>query len=905
MTGAGRLGRHHRQEVEHRQMPSGARVSSLPASEKILPWAYRSLLFLAIAIPLIFGLIQAAGEAPAARWTAPVKVAPGELNEYPDVAVDANGTAWVVWVGAQTGQEHILLRGFKGVEGLPTADVGLENGLQAWPRVLTFKEQLWVIWCAKVRSIHQPDAHWRLLAREIKKGVPGTVIELSSPAEDALRPVPGLDARGRPFVAWESRLGKRFRIMLRALEPLSAEGEAELPPAQELSDGGELNLRPTLTRAPGEGLYVFWDRYDGNHSQIVGRKVSIEFPSDTSTGTDKAGTDKAGTENVQVRKMPALGTMIRISPESASNLSPSAVTDKQGRVFIAYSTNSDGKGGIVPAGRKLRLRVLEQGALTEPVGGQVPRILTHPKRLDAVEFPTLQLDPEGRPWLFARRGQGWIAFCYDGDRWKLPVDMSEGGWGGRGRELRAAWSPDGFHLVARRLHMSAHQLFIPYMKNARAPMLRPASSEGLQALPPLPRAEGLPGVPDVLGATILPPSTPLPPVELKPELVKEEQYVLDDGVGPPRKVLTTAVWAGQGEGLGAPLPREMPVGVYYGDLHTHSWLSDGAGDPDEIYTRSRDRYRYHFVALTDHDLENGNRILPSEWDLLKLWAEFFNDPGRFVTFQAYEWTDATYPRGGGHKNVYYPGAEAPIYNVAAEAPDSKTLFELLQAEGAFAAPHHVGWTGTDWENHNPQVQRAVELVSVHGAFEKPGNLPILPRAEQVGMFVRDGLLRGLRFGFLGGSDGHGFPYHYGVSRREDPWRTGITGILAMALERSRLHAAMMNRHTIASSGPPIGVWLHVNGSPMGTELVADREPRVDVRVEGLVPLSEVVVVRDGEDKHRLTPDGLRLETSFTDALQPGTHFYYVRATQKDGEVAWSSPVWVDVQGGLPHGPPDP
>jgi len=29
------------------------------------------------------------------------------------------------------------------------------------------------------------------------------------------------------------------------------------------------------------------------------------------------------------------------------------------------------------------------------------------------------------------------------------------------------------------------------------------------------------------------------------------------------------------------------------------------------------------------------------------------------------------------------------------------------------------------------------------------------------------------------------------------------------------------------------------------------------------------------------------------AAQPGQHWYYVRVEQEDGELAWSSPIWID------------
>ena len=45
--------------------------------------------------------------------------------------------------------------------------------------------------------------------------------------------------------------------------------------------------------------------------------------------------------------------------------------------------------------------------------------------------------------------------------------------------------------------------------------------------------------------------------------------------------------------------------------------------------------------------------------------------------------------------------------------------------------------------------------------------------------------------------------------------------------------------------------------------------------------------------HALEPDALTAELSWTDDTPlSGTSYYYLRAEQRDDEVAWSSPIWV-------------
>lgn len=45
--------------------------------------------------------------------------------------------------------------------------------------------------------------------------------------------------------------------------------------------------------------------------------------------------------------------------------------------------------------------------------------------------------------------------------------------------------------------------------------------------------------------------------------------------------------------------------------------------------------------------------------------------------------------------------------------------------------------------------------------------------------------------------------------------------------------------------------------------------------------------------HRGVPDGgFRVPFAFVDHTPPGTHYYYLRVSQENGQMAWSSPIWV-------------
>jgi hypothetical protein len=62
-------------------------------------------------------------------------------------------------------------------------------------------------------------------------------------------------------------------------------------------------------------------------------------------------------------------------------------------------------------------------------------------------------------------------------------------------------------------------------------------------------------------------------------------------------------------------------------------------------------------------------------------------------------------------------------------------------------------------------------------------------------------------------------------------------------------------------------------------------------------LDRVEIVSQGVAVTRLPVDGLDLVTEWCDERRsrpPHDCYYYLRARQADGNCAWASPIWVDV-----------
>ena len=346
--------------------------------------------------------------------------------------------------------------------------------------------------------------------------------------------------------------------------------------------------------------------------------------------------------------------------------------------------------------------------------------------------------------------------------------------------------------------------------------------------------------------------------------------------------------------------------VLFGDIHQHTMMSDGTGTPEETYLRARYRYGDDICAIADHESFLGKRTPPGEWSRLNRIADEAYEPGAFVTLHAFEWTGAMHP-GPGHKVGYLPPRGGPILSRDDGATrDTVSLMETCRRVGALMFPHHVGWTGADMQAHDPSVQTCWEIVSCHGAYERPGVGPIGTRGDDKdGQFVAHALDAGLRFGFVGGSDGHGLNWHHGVCRMKDSHRSGLTAVLAQDVTRDAVFEALKNRRCYATSGARIGLWFEIAGMPMGEEIPVTESVSFTVIVKATSEISTLSLVTNLGREISLEAGTRFVEARGTLPVPPEGRwaYYYVRVVQEDGHVAWSSPIWLDAPGSCGSGLP--
>ena len=334
--------------------------------------------------------------------------------------------------------------------------------------------------------------------------------------------------------------------------------------------------------------------------------------------------------------------------------------------------------------------------------------------------------------------------------------------------------------------------------------------------------------------------------------------------------------------------------LYWGDIHAHSKFSDSLGTPEEVLLYARETAKLDFAALTDHD-DIGPYVSDEEWEESKRIIASFNHPGRFVTFLGYEYRSSL-----ADMNVYYPGEDGLLFSGKEKRWDSPVkIGPLVTQNGGMIIPHtHFG---ADWRGYDPKIYRVMEIYSQHGSAEYmgcPRQIPYLNKQLQKGSegnvnaTFQEILAMGLKLGVSAGSDSHsGRPGLSNWSRAARTYNGGLTAVFAEEKTRESIWNALYERHCYATTGPRIYLEFTINGYPMGSELEAfERNLRVDCIGTG--PLSRLEIVKNNQIIHRFEGSSLHCRFSLEDAPARSEDFYYVRVSQADGEMAWSSPIWV-------------
>jgi len=121
--------------------------------------------------------------------------------------------------------------------------------------------------------------------------------------------------------------------------------------------------------------------------------------------------------------------------------------------------------------------------------------------------------------------------------------------------------------------------------------------------------------------------------------------------------------------------------------------------------------------------------------------------------------------------------------------------------------------------------------------------------------------------------------------------SGLAAAMAPRLEREAIWESIYARSCYATTGVRMFLDFRVNGQRCGTEMRVEGEVEMSVLAAGTGNISRVEIVKNGVVFHQSEPERETAKLSIEDRPD-GESYYYAKVVQEDGNIAWSSPVWV-------------
>jgi hypothetical protein len=759
-------------------------------------------------------------------------------NDYPSLAADGKNV-WLAWQGYQKDSEQIFLRRYTGGQWSEPLTVTEKPGDLFMTGIVAAGGKPTVVW-----SAHEGD-DWNLKARTWDGSAFGKIENVTTTGHNLFHRV-AADAAGNIHVAYQSARKGRSDIWLRSKVGGKWLPEINLSDAQRDRRANDWNPAVAVDRKGT--VWVAWDSYTTGSYNIYMRAV---------------------------RDGKAAPELIPVTTSTRFHAHPSLAVDREDRVWVAYDEAPENWGKDVGFLLKGGTGLYESRTIKVAVygGGRWMTPLSQPgdvapwgfKRY--VQTPHLVADSAGRMWLFARprtsarlptslwaAGGKWevVATHYSGDRWSelqlIPesVGRNEG-------PLEAAADASGnvyLALVSDQRNWGGAAFGGNPVNNAvQFARLRSEQLGGLKIA-----------------------SRPAePPAAGNPEPQEKQQVAGMRGI------------AVQNGG--------KTYHVYRGDMHRHTDISaDGAGDGDvwDAYRYMMDAAAMDWFVLTDH--QSGGQDYT--WWRTQKAVNMFHVPGFFTALYGTE-RSLSYPNG--HRNLVFAQATKllPITPQEQKSSTGPVLYPYLRENKGLASSHtsHTNM-GTDWRDNDPDLEPIVEIYQGARTSAEHEGAPLSPTEKRTELHA--GGYRPLGYVWNAWAKG----YKLGVQASSDHVSTHLSYACVIAENSSReaLMDAMRKRHTYAATSNILMDYRMTSGSEthiQGDIFESGALPELSAKIVGTGPLKKVVIVRDNQYIFSNEPEGSTFQLRFKEnSLSPGEHYYYVRAEQKNGNMAWSSPIWI-------------
>jgi hypothetical protein len=801
-------------------------------------------------------------------------------DDFPAAAYGPDGTLWVAYIGYRVRDESRRIE---------------QKQLTEQP--------------ADFKALYTPEFADQLFVKYLRDGKWSEPIAVTGASEDLARCAIAADGDGKAQVVYSAQRSGRYDIYARSIaaergkkpllggeQQISEKSERSLAPLACTDQSGKVRISyqtwgpdgvagmVELSSADRKG--TAYKNHDGNTwglSIVSGPTNEVIIAYDNYINGDYD-------VGLHMDKWPRMEMGQLVAKSARFEARPSVCYDAKGRLWIAYEEGPEkwghDYGALVEGGeplyssRSVRVICVENGKLMKPIAElptskvNVP-VSGNPQTTQRFEkstryaYPRLGLDGKGRLWLTYRESFGsrysshpgsyWLSFArrLDGDRWSEPVEVHHS---------------DGL--------LDSRPVMLPH---AGGGLLIVHNTDGRFTTPNDIQNRIYTSYLDLPGEPVEPKLVPHEAGNKNGEAYRKEREAL-------KRIRDYRLEAG---GKRYQLLR--------GEFHRHteiSWDGGADGSLEDMFRYALDAAALDWIGNGDHDNGAGREYA---WWLVQKFTDAYTVQDRFTPLFCYE-RSVAYPHG--HRNCLFAQRGVRTLPRLAEmdqekrvagvhADDTKILYRYLKEFGGICASHTSATNmGTDWRDNDPTVEPIVEI------YQGDRNSYEMEDAPRAGYDPKSGkkpanIAGWYPKGFINNALGKG--YRLGFESSSDHWSTHISYCVAVAEKHDRagVLAALQKRHCYGTTD---NIILDVKSGDhlMGDEFQTKDVPALQIQVHGTDTLARVEILKDSKVVTTFEPEQRDFKTEWKDPdAAGGVHYYYVRVRQKDRQLAWASPMWMD------------
>lgn len=345
-----------------------------------------------------------------------------------------------------------------------------------------------------------------------------------------------------------------------------------------------------------------------------------------------------------------------------------------------------------------------------------------------------------------------------------------------------------------------------------------------------------------------------------------------------------------------PEPEPGENNFYFGQLHSHTNLSDGTGTPDDAYSWARDRGNADFFAVTDHSnwfdndtgSENITKISDStstKWKTLNAKADQYNKDGEYAAIAGYEMTWSGSTGGWGHMNTFNTPWFASRTN---KAMGLKEYYDkIAQWPDSINQLNHPGKTFGDFGDfgfYSEAADKVVQLIEVGNGEGPIRGSGYFPSYE----YYTRALDKGWHLAPSNNQDNH-----------KGNWVTSNDArnvVIADSLSRDSIYDGIRNLRSYATENKNLEIMYKINGEIMGSQLKNPEKLNFSINIndpdvsDSTQKISKIDIISNGGVVAATkTFDSHNVDWNFE--LNPNYSYYYVKVTQANKDISVTAPIW--------------